>query len=282
VDAAGQPARNFRVLINMPHDLKPTDRAGGYFAGYCGIGVRFTAADGAFTLTGLVPGNVHRVSVLADGAGGAEENRVVADPLNRLPPAEKLTLRLEPPRVLRVRAVTTEGLPVANARVTLVNGERGLDRQFSWGYHDASWEDMVRARTGADGWAEFRGLGFGEATVLAQAPGRARQRLGWLNGQKELTAVLAPEAVLAVEVRTAAGRPMRAFYVNLMGGGDQFSASAGPDDRGRVRLTELPGGPFTLMVRDGTGSTTLHQGPVTLKAGETATQTINAPAPGER
>jgi hypothetical protein len=37
------------------------------------------------------------------------------------------------------------GQPVAGARVTLVNGEPGLDRSFCWGYHDASWEDMVRS-----------------------------------------------------------------------------------------------------------------------------------------
>jgi hypothetical protein len=281
LDPAGRPVRNFRVLINMPHDLGPTDKAGGYFAGYCGTGLRFTSADGTFTVTGLVAGNLHRVTVVTDGAGGAEENRVAADPLNRLPPAEKLTLRLTPPQALRVRAVTAEGTPVANARVTLINGERGLDRQFSWGYHDASWEDMVRARTGADGRADFRGLSFGEATVLVQAPGRARQRLGWRNGAKELTVELAPEAVLAVEVRSAAGQPLREFSVSLLGAnGDQINASAGPDDRGGLRLTELPAGAYTLSVRDSSGFKPLFQAPVTLKAGETQTQTIDVPPPG--
>jgi hypothetical protein len=280
LDPDGRPVRNFRILINSPHDLGPNDKAGGYFAGYCGMGLRFTSADGTFVVTGLVAGNVHRVTVVSDGAGGAEENRVTADPLNRLSPAEKLTLRLSPPQSLRVRAVATDGKPIAGARVALINGERGLDRQFSWGYHDASWEDMARTRTGADGWAEFRGLSFGEATVLVQAAGHARQRLGWRNDQKELSVELLPEAVLSGEVRDAAGQPARGFYWNLTSaGGDQLGGAPDPDAQGRFRVTELPAGQWTLMIRAADGFRQLHQETVTLKAGETVTQAITLPAP---
>jgi hypothetical protein len=276
VDAAGKPVRNFRVLINIPHGNGPGERVGGYFAGYCGTGVRFTSADGTFTLTGLNPGHVHRVGIVADGLGGAEENRVESAPLNRLPPAEKLTFRVAASAV-RVRAVTADGKPVAGARVTLVNGDRPLDLNFMWGYHDAGWEDTVRRRTGDDGWADFRGLPFAGATVLVQAPGFARQHVGWRKNEAELTVELAPEAVLTVTVGDAAGRPPREFHVNLTSGGDQITGRGGPDDQGQVRLAELPAGDWHLTIRDADGNRTLYEGQVTLKPGESATRTIDAP-----
>jgi hypothetical protein len=196
-------------------------------------------------------------------------DRVTAVPANRLKGTEPVVLRAGPPLRLRVRALTADRKPVADARVTLVNGDPGLDKTFSWGYHDASWEDMVRGRTGADGWADFPALSFASATVLVQAPGRARYRVGWRDGAKELTCELAPEAVLAGEVRDAAGKPVPAFYVNLSSGGDQVAAAAGPDDKGRFRIPELPAGTWQVLVRDIDGRTTLHQAEVTLRAGET-------------
>jgi hypothetical protein len=177
-------------------------------------------------------------------------------------------LRAGPPVALRVRAVAADGKPVAGARVTLVNGNPALDRSFAWGYHDASWEDMVRGRTAADGWASFPALCMIEATVLVQAPGYARQRLGWRDRQKGLRVELAPEAVVAGEVHDAAGKPVKAFYVNLMSAGDQVSTSAGPDDQGRFRIAELPAGKWTVVVRDADGHATLHQEAISLKAGE--------------
>src|SRR5438105_13116561 len=107
----------------------------------------------------------------------------MAAPLNRLGTAEGGTLRAGPPGTLRVRAVTTDGKPIADARVPLVNGEPNLDCLFSWGYDNASGENMSRGRTSADGWADFPTLGFGEATVLMQAPGFARQCVGWRSRQ---------------------------------------------------------------------------------------------------
>jgi hypothetical protein len=266
--------RSFRVLIDIPRQRGPQDQVGGYFAGYNSPGVSFTSEDGTFTVTKVEAGFLHRVAVVADGHGAAVEDRVEALPLNRPPPAGGLTLRLGLARRLRVRVVAGT-TPLAGAHVTLVHGKPDLDTNFAWGYDDISWSESSRARTAADGWAEFPALAYGEATVLVQAPGHARQRFGWRTGAPELMAVLAPEAALALDARDAAGQPLRQFYVNLEGGGDQFSAAAGPDDNGRVRLAELPAGAFTLMVRDGTGRTTIHQGPVTLTAGETLTQTIH-------
>jgi beta-lactamase regulating signal transducer with metallopeptidase domain len=270
VDSDDRPIRNFRVLLSQPRNRRPGDPFGGYFAGFSGIGVRFTSPDGSFVLTGVVAGSVLRISALAEGHGEAVEDRVTAVPLNRLGETEPVTLRAGPPVSLRVRAVTTDGKPIAGARVTLINGEPGLDRGgFSWGYHDASWWDMVRGSSGADGWAAFPALSFGGATVLVQAPGYARHRWGWRDGEKEMTFELNPECALTGELRDAAGGPLKEGYVNLMSAGDQVSTSIGPDDKGRFRIGELPAGQWTLVVRGSDGLSQLHQEQVTLKAGET-------------
>src|SRR5262249_25584633 len=157
--------------------------------------------------------------------------------------------------------------PIAGARITLVNGQVELDQTFSWGYHDASWEDMVRTRTRADGWAKFPPLSFGAATVLVRAPGYGRHRFGWREGQKELTAELAPEAVITGEVRDSKGLPLKEYYVSLSGNGDQISASVGSDEKGRFRVTELLAGSWSLSIRGPDGIATLHTEQIVLKAG---------------
>jgi hypothetical protein len=276
VDRDGKPIRSFRVLVNFPREQRPGDQSGGYFAGYCGIGVRFTTTDGSFVLTGVGAGGVYRITALAEGHGEATVDRVTAVSLNRLATTKPVMLRAGPPVPLRVRALTADGQPLAGARVTLVNGEPALDRSFSWGYHDASWEDMIRGRTTAEGWADFPALAFSGATVLVQAPGYARHRVGWRDGQKQLTVKMTPEAVLTGEVRDGVGRTVKTFYVNLMSGGDQVFAKVSQDDKGRFRIAELPGGAWTITIRGADGSSTLHQGQVALKAGETKELKIEA------
>ncbi len=268
VDRDGKPIRNFRVLVNFPRQQQPGDNSGGYFAGYCGIGVRFTSADGSFVLTGIGAGGVYRITALAEGHGEATVDRVTSVPLNRLAATKPVTLRAGPPISLRVRVLTNDFLPIVGARVTLVNGDPALDRSFAWGYHDASWEDMVRGRTAAEGRADFPALTFSGATVLVQAPGFARHRSGWRDGKKELMIQLAPEAILTGEVCDSEGKPLKEFYVNLSsGGGDQISAKVGSDGKGRFRIAELPAGEWMIVVRSDDGRTTLYQDKVVLKEG---------------
>src|SRR5262249_6360607 len=161
-------------------------------------------------------------------------------PINRLKDTQPVMLRAAKPSLLKVRAVTNDGKPIAGARITLVNGEPGLDQTFSWGYHDASWEDMIRGRTGNDGWAGFPSLSFSGATVLVQAAGYGRARIGWRGGQNELTAKLLPEGVITGEVRAPSGEPMKAYYVNVNSGGDHISLAVEPEDKGHFRIAELP------------------------------------------
>jgi uncharacterized GH25 family protein len=269
VDRDGKPIRSFRVLVGFPRERRPGDQTSGFFAGFSGMGVRFTSADGSFVLTGVGAGSVYRIMAIADGHGEAVADRVVAVPVNRLKTARPVTLQAGPPVALRVRVVTGKDKPLAGARVTLVNGEPGLDESFMWGYHDASWEDMVRGRTNADGVADFPALSFAGATLLVQAPGYARYRVGWRNGRNELTCKLEPEAVIDGEVRDATGKPMKEFYVSVTSRGDQISASVGPDDKGRFRVAELPEGTWTVMVRDTEAHSILYQAQIALKAGET-------------
>jgi hypothetical protein len=269
IDRDGKPIRNFRVLVGFPRERQAGDKTEGFFAGYSGMGVRFTSPDGSFVLTGVGAGSVYRIAALAEGHGEAVLDRVAAVPVNRLGQTKAATLRARPLAALRVKAETDAGKPVAGALVTLVNGQPGLDDMFMWGYHDSSWENMARGRTGADGRADFPALGFSEATWLVQAPGYGRRRAGWRNGEHELTVKLKPEAVVEGEVRDPEGKPVKEFHVRLKSGGDQISASAGPDDKGRFRVGELPTGPWTLTVTGADGLAALHEEQFDLQAGET-------------
>jgi protocatechuate 3,4-dioxygenase beta subunit len=271
VDRDGQPVRDFRILINTPHEQHPGDKFASYFAGYCGIGITFTSDDGSFVITDLgAAGGLCRISVVADGYGEEAVDRVISTTLTHLPPDDALTIRLGPPHHFRVRAVRAgeEARGVPGARVTLVNGDPGLDRQFSWGYHDTSWEDMTRGRTDKQGWADFPGLACGQATVLVQAPGFGRRRLGWRDGRTELIVPLQPEAGLAGEVRDAAGAPLKDAYISLVGSsGDSMMALVDGGQQGRFRLAELPEGEYTFTIQRSSGSE-LHQERLTLRPGQ--------------
>jgi beta-lactamase regulating signal transducer with metallopeptidase domain/uncharacterized GH25 family protein len=269
VDRDGKPIRSFRVLVSFPRERKDGDQTSGFFAGYSGIGVRFTSADGSFVLTGVGAGSVYCVTGLADGHGEAVVDRVVALPLNHVRNARPTTLRAGPPLQLYVRAMTADGKPIPGASVTLLYRQPTSDDSFDWGYYDGGWSDLVRARTAADGRADFPSLSFGGATVLVRAPGLARHRVSWRDKSKELKCELAKEAVLTGEILDAAGKPVKECYVSLSRRGDHISASVGPDDKGRFRVPELPAGTWGVTVRAADGLSTLHQGTVKVEAGET-------------
>src|SRR5262249_45020591 len=46
IDRAGKPIRNFRILVAFPRERRKGEQTEGFFAGYSGIGVRFTSDDG--------------------------------------------------------------------------------------------------------------------------------------------------------------------------------------------------------------------------------------------
>jgi protocatechuate 3,4-dioxygenase beta subunit len=277
VDRDGKPLRDFRVLLDFPKNRQAGERTDGFFAGYSGIGVRFTSPDGSFVLTGVGAGSVYRVRAIAEGHGEAVEDRVLAVPSNRLANTEAVTLKAGPPVSFRVRTVDPAGKPIAGARVTLIDGQPRLDQEFGWGYDDVGWDNQGRGRTNGDGWADFPALSFGGATVVVRAPGYARQHVGWRRNEKEITLKLAAEAVVIGVVRDAAGEPMKAGYVVLTGGnGDRVVARFRADDKGRFRAAELPAGKWKVQVYGENGQTVVYEGEVTTKAGESNNMAINA------
>ncbi len=213
-----RPSGNFRVLLNGSRERRPGDKFGGFFAGFCGIGLTYTANDGSFVVKDLGAGSVQRLSAMAPGYGEGVADRVQADSVNHLPPAEALTIRLTSPHALRVHVVEEEtDRPVADARVALIYDDPSIDTHFTWGYHDASWGDEVRTRTNSAGRAEFTALAFSEATLLVQAPGLVGRHLGWRDGAAEVTVTLKPEAVVTGEiVDKDSGKPLEGIHVSLI------------------------------------------------------------------
>jgi hypothetical protein len=107
---------------------------------------------------------------------------------------------------------------------------------------------------------------------LVQAPGFGRQRFGWRKAEKELKAVLLPEAVATGEVRDDLSGFAKNFFVNLENGGDQISAHVSREDKGRFRIAELPPGDWKLVISD--ANSTLYEDRVSLMSGETKQLTI--------
>ena len=276
VDETGKPVRNFRVLLNASRGREPGDKFGGFFAGFCGIGLTYTSDDGSFLIRNLGAGSVQRVTVLAPGHGEGTIDRVVAEPLNRLTPDQAPSFRLGPANSLQVRALE-EGTrrPVPDARVSLIYEDPGIDDHFTWGYHDTAWGDSVHAKTDAGGIATFSPLTFGEGTILVQAPGFARQHLGWRDGSRDLGVTLQPEAVVSGELLDdSTGRPLEGGYIRLASPTvGQISASLQPGDGGRFRVGELPEGAYSFSVAT-SDNAILHQEQMTLKPGQSVSRAL--------
>ncbi len=274
------PIRNFRVLVNFPRERRLADLwrlgnlSGGFFAGFTGFGVRFTSEDGGFVLTGIGAGSVLRIAAIADDHGsgdcGPGDRRVPLNHLADAKPGDALLHRAAADCPARAgRDDSTISRIAGRLRVTLIDDDPAVNRQITWG--SSGWADVARAPTTADGWADFPALSFDAATLLVEAPGFARHSEGWRNGGKELTAKLAAEAVLTGEVHDAAGTPVKSYHVALISArGDHWiPASAGPEDKGRFRVAELPAGEWTVIISSPDKRTTFHHEQVTLKAGET-------------
>jgi len=252
VDHQCKPVRNFRVLLNGPRQRNPGDKYGGFFAGFCGIGLTYTSDDGSFVVHNLTGGSVQRITVLAPGHGEGTIDRVIAEPLSHWDPGQALTFRLAQPRTLKVHAVEEpSGKPIPNARVALFYDDPSIDKNFTWGYHDTAWGDSVHARTDAQGVATFSPLSFSEATVLVQVAGYARQHIGWRDGSAELTVKLSPEAVVSGELLDATtGKPLDGVFLVLSSpGSGQFSSTVQRGDAGRFQFGEIPGGTYGFSIR---------------------------------
>jgi uncharacterized GH25 family protein len=271
VDPLGNPVRDFRVQVGIPTGAKPGEPVGGYFAGYSGTGLAFTRDDGDFTISGLTAGNLHRLTAIAEGWGLGEADRVLAEPLDRLKPADTLTITLAGPHSLRVRVFRAEGKLVEGARVTLIQNEgRG---GFQWGYSDSSWDDSVTARVDARGWAELPFLAFGKGTVVVRAKGFSRTKLEWAKDEEELEVFLEPESRLTGTVLDDAGKPVTGARIMLSWGlGEMMNVTIDEKD-GRYLADGLGSGKYMLSVIPSVGPGLLSAS-VALEGGKTLTKDI--------
>jgi thiol-disulfide isomerase/thioredoxin len=207
---------------------------------------------------------------------------VIAEPLNRLTPDKALTFQLARPFALKVSAVEEgSGKPIANARVSLIYDDPSVDKNFSWGYHDTAWGDSTHARTDGQGVATFTPLSFSEGTILVQAPGYARQHVGWRDASDKLTFELKAEAVVSGElIDGTTGKPLESANIHLLSpGGGQVTGLVSPGDGGRFRIGELTEGKYGFSITTNSG-TTLHQEQLTLKPGQHESRTLRVSAAG--
>lgn len=262
VDSQGNPIRNFRITVNQPTTQLPFDKLDGYFAGYSGMGVYFTSEDGTFVLTGVGVGNHLRVKAHAEGHGEAVVDRFKSISVDELETAPATVIQAAKPSTLQVK-VLRDGKPVAQARVTLVDGQKQLDQHFSWGYHNASWENMVNTTTGNDGLAHFKTLSFSGATLLVEAPGCGRRRVPWRKKEKEITVQLEPEAILEGQINLKPGDLATDFH-GMISHGKGDVINFGADIQGKFQIRQLPAGDCYLLLPSGK----IHQ-KLQLEAGKT-------------
>ena len=271
VDPFGNPVRNFRVQVGIPKGAKPGEPVGGYFAGYSGTGLAFTRDDGEFTVSGLTAGNLHRLTVIAEGWGAGAADRVEAQSIGRLKPADALTIKLESWHSVRVRVFRAEGKFVEGARVTLIQNEG--QGGFQWGYSDSSWDDSVTARVNSEGWAEFPVLAFEKGTVVVRAKGYSRHKLDWAKHESELEVFLEPESRLTGTVLDDTGKPVSGARIMLAWGQGEMMNVAIDEKDGRYLADGLGSGTYILNVIPSVGPG-LFSASVKLEGGKTLTKDI--------
>ncbi len=273
IDHQGQPVRNFRILLDSPRIVQPNQPGGGWFAGYCGIGVSFTNDEGKFTLTGMTSGSSMRVIVVAPDYLEGTADPVIAKPVKQLAQGDEFTVQLVSPTQLSVTVVDDNKKPITGARVALLRGSHHDSSQnFNWGYDDASWADEVRGRTAKDGTATFAPLTMNNAIVLVNVPKMGRQLVQWSGEPKVLTVIAQPEAIIKGRVLDMKGMPRANTYVRIAYLDKGTTISASTDRDGRFEVAELPPGKVQL-----TSGATVIIGQLTLTSGETVTQEWRMP-----
>lgn len=273
VDAAGNPVRNFNIRVMIPRERKPGEKLGGYYAGFDWYGVAFTRDDGVFVLTDVGTNTWLRMVVTSPGVGRAIFDRVQSSALDALPPADDLTIKLEPYQPLVVRVVEAGSeKPLAGARVALLEDEL-YPNGFSWGYHDL-WG--VRRRTDPEGMATFAEPKCEDGTLIVRAPGMARKCVAWSDGAAEVTVSLDPAARLQGEVRVGPKR-LAEGWARLMSADNHYLSDNLEAGEGRFEFDELPAGEYTLSIT-GAGGQQIDSRQLTLEAGKAHSEKIDLPA----
>lgn len=279
VDPGGRPVRDFRILLS-PYRAGdgprgPDEKWGGYSVEFSVLGNYFTNEKGEFTLTNIDLGHMNRVIAEVPGYGHGEVDRVVSQPLDKIGESPQIVLKLTTPHALTINVRDATGAPVPNASILFATEEPTTDTRFHWDFDDWGWHHHY---TDANGRLAVS-VPFREATVVVRAAGRARQRFGWRNGEKEFTVRLEPESTIEASIQMSDGRPFADPDANVQlesDSGDTYNTSMPRETPDSFQFRELPAGKYKLSLRGRRGQ--LHEQSLELAKGEHQKLSIHLPA----
>lgn len=262
VDSDGKPVKDFRVMIDFPREKRVGDKvASGFSVVLQRIGVSYTDDEGRFYWGDeIAPHATYRVTVASDGYGNAVNDRVISTTVDQLAESQEYVFEMQAPHSMSVHVLSDTSAvgeqPIEGARVTLVERGVHLDQgPFSWGSNEIG---GVFATTDAEGVASFEDLPSREGTLVIQANGFERQRIGWRNGETSFRVKLREEAAIGGAVRSSEGDRMQGLVVTLNSADGQRNWQTLEDnDFGRFLFRNLPAGVYTLTLLE--ERRTLHQ-----------------------
>jgi protocatechuate 3,4-dioxygenase beta subunit len=217
--------------------------------------------DGWFRVADLAPGQAVDLQVVRRGYGGAEVPGVV-------PPAEPVTVTLQPAVRVSGRVVDPDAKPIAGAEVGLMaERQRGAFSGTSF---------AGRTSSDDEGRFLFTDVDPGTLRVSARAVGRQPAELTGVQAVAgkdvaDLELVLAPGAAVEGRVVDGEGRPVAGAWVRPVEDRGvrtfgRISASATTDGDGRYVLDGLPTGPRSIAAEDDQGRRGV--GEIDVRAGE--------------
>ncbi len=256
IDARGQPIADAELWVTPAGARSPFR---GLFRREEEPAAR-SGLDGWFRVADLAPGQAVDLQVVRRGYGGAEVPGVV-------PPAEPVTVTLQPAVRVSGRVVDPDAKPVAGAEVFLM-----AERQRG-GYSGSSFAG--RATSDDEGRFLFTDVDPGTLRVSARAVGRQAAELTGVQAVAgkdvaDLELVLAPGAAVEGRVVDGEGRPVAGAFVEPVEERSvrsfRISANATADGDGWYVLDGLPTGPRSIAAEDGQGRRGV--GELDVRAGE--------------
>lgn len=229
-----------------------------------GAGSAFTDEKGRFTFRDLASGK-YRVFAIVGNL--IRTNVAVVEVSAEKPAFAELRIQPVTPFV-RGQVVSTEGAPIANAKISLVMAE--------------GWNAEFEAQTDADGKFELHNMPAGVYYIVAEARDWAKVFAGKFNfepnkGLDGIRIVLPKAATIVGRVTTPQGKPISPYafvqttppdadrHLPAEGGGTNAWARVKWD--GSYKLTNLAPGTYTLhLIVDGE---VVDKVKVTVKEGET-------------
>ena len=195
-----------------------------------------TGAGGRATLEALPPGP-WTLTVQARGFAPKTERRVERGPLE---------VRLDKGGVITGTVADAEGVPVADARVSI---DTGLPLPSAW----AAEASRVEASTDSEGRFRLEGIGARPVRLAARAPGFGRATRDGVEAGAHAELFLFPGAALEGIVVDGEGHPVEGALVQAAGGGlwSTPPPSERTDAEGRFVMAGVEEGEYVVMAREG-------------------------------